>query len=70
MTKLTASDAANNDYFGSSVAISVDTVVVGAWGKTARAQTVGRPISLSATRAGPDNWGQAGKLTASDAPEW
>ena len=35
VTRLTASDATQYDYFGCSVAISGDTVVVGAWGKTA-----------------------------------
>jgi hypothetical protein len=37
--KLTAPDAANNDYFGSSVAISGSTAVVGAYGKTIGANT-------------------------------
>ena len=31
--KLTASDTGDDDYFGRSVAISGDTVVVGAWGE-------------------------------------
>ena len=31
-TKLTASDAVTNDYFGSSVSISGDNAIVGAWG--------------------------------------
>ena len=54
VTKLVALDSANNDYFGISVAISGDTVVVGAHREDTgfSATTLGRPTSLSATRAG------------------
>ena len=69
MQKLTASDAADDDYFGISVAISGDTVVVGAYGEDGGAATAGRPTSLSATEGGADNWGQVKKLTASDAAD-
>ena len=50
---MTADDAQDGDHFGSSVAISGDTVVVGAWGEdgTGAPPTGGRPTSLSATRA-------------------
>jgi len=48
VTKLTASDAQDNDFFGDSVAISGDTVVVGAPGASAPA----RYTCSSATRAG------------------
>ena len=52
--KLTASDAEDEDQFGYSVAISGDTVVVGALSGRRRggAPTAGRPMSLSATRMG------------------
>ena len=69
MTKLTASDAADDDYFGDSVAISGDTVVVGAYGKTARAADRGAAYVFERNQGGADNWGQVKKLTASDAAD-
>ena len=63
-TKLMASDAAADDYFGWSVAISGDTVVVGA-----RLDNDGGPFSGSAyvfVRSS-GSWSQQAKLTASDA---
>ena len=64
--KLTPSDAAAGDAFGVSVAISGDTVVVGAHGDD---DDVGGPDSGSVyvfTRSGL-TWTQEAKLTASDA---
>ena len=63
--KLTASDASANDQFGRAVAISGDTVIVGAW----RDDTGGLIDSGSAyvfTRSGT-SWSQQAKLTADDA---
>ncbi|MEP7337822.1 MAG: putative Ig domain-containing protein [Acidobacteriota bacterium] len=60
---LTASDAADPDFFASAVAISGDTVVIGAYHKqffTGAAYVFGR------NQGGADNWGQVKKLTASD----
>ncbi|MBI4318624.1 MAG: FG-GAP repeat protein, partial [Chloroflexi bacterium] len=67
--KLTASDAAANDEFGISVAIDVDTIVVGAYGN---ASYKGAAYVFARNQGGPDNWGQAKKLTASDgaANDW
>ena len=62
--KLTASDAAVNDQFGRSVAIDVDTVVVGAWLKNSNA---GAAYIFERNQGGAENWGQVKKLTASDA---
>ena len=66
--KLTASDGAANDNFGSSVAVSGDTVVVGAWeaavngkGEQGAAYVFVKPLSGWATT---DTF--AAKLTASD----
>ena len=62
--KLTANDAATNDFFGTSVAISGDSVVVGA-----NLDDDGGSASGSAyvfTRSGTV-WSQQAKLTASDA---
>ena len=59
MAKLTASDAAANDFFGFSVDIDGDTVVVGASGKKA--------VYVFRTTDGGATYGQVAKLTASDA---
>jgi hypothetical protein len=62
--KLTANDAAVNDQFGWSVAIDVDTVVVGAWFKNSN---TGAAYIFERNQGGAQNWGQVQKLTASDA---
>ncbi|MDD4308201.1 MAG: FG-GAP repeat protein, partial [Thermoplasmata archaeon] len=61
--KLTASDGAPNDLFGASVAVSGDTIVVGAYGDDG-----GRGSAYVFTRnnGGADYWGQVEKLTATD----
>ena len=65
--KLTASDAATYDFFGLSVAISGDTVVVGAYGNDDAGAFSGSAYIFSRNFGGADNWGQVKKLTASDA---
>lgn len=60
---LTASDAAAYDYFGHSVAISGDTIVVGADYDDDRGPTSGSAYVF--TRSG-STWTQQAKLTASD----
>ena len=62
--KLTASDAAQNDQFGSAVSINVDTLVVGAWGKNA---SRGAVYVYYSNQGGAGIWGETKKLTASDA---
>jgi len=62
--KLTASDAAADDYFGSAVNISGDTVVVGASNEDAGGSNAGAAYVF--TRSGT-SWSQQAKLTASDA---
>ncbi|MFN2272585.1 MAG: hypothetical protein ACK2US_17215, partial [Anaerolineae bacterium] len=61
--KLTASDPAVEDWFGQSVAISGDTVVVGAW----QHNDSGAAYVFERNQGGADNWGEVRKLTASDA---
>ncbi|MCH8009736.1 MAG: FG-GAP repeat protein [Chloroflexi bacterium] len=62
--KLTASDPQAGDRFGLSVAISGDTVVVGAaW----EASTTGAAYVFRRDQGGAGNWGEVKKLTASDA---
>jgi len=64
--KLTASDGAANDYFGVAVAVSGDTVVVGADGNLGRgaAYVFGKPVSGWATTNA-----FSAKLTASDGED-
>ena len=66
--KLTASDAAANDYLGyhsgNSIAISGDTVVAGAYGDDDGGSSSGSAYVF--TRSGT-SWSQQAKLTASDA---
>ena len=63
-TKLTALDGAANDYFGCSVAISGDTVLVGARDADIGANA-GQGSAYVFVRSGTD-WIQQAKLTASD----
>jgi len=69
--KLTASDAFGGDRFGSSVAVSVDTAVVGAYHEDGGAGDLlpdaGAAYVFGRNQGGADNWGEVKKLTASDA---
>lgn len=62
--KLTASDAAAGDHFGWSVAISGDTIVIGAPYDENHA---GSAYVFERNQGGADQWGQVRKVTASDA---
>lgn len=63
--KLTASDAANNDYFGYSVALSGNTALVGAYGDdTAAGSDAGSVYAFVRTGTA---WSQAAKQSSSDA---
>jgi hypothetical protein len=61
-TKLTASDAASEDYFGYSVGISGATAIVGAYGNSDAGYQSGSAYLFNATTGA-----QIAKLTASDA---
>ncbi|MEA1953193.1 MAG: hypothetical protein U9O24_02240 [Campylobacterota bacterium] len=61
-SKLIASDGANNDYFGRSVAISGDIAIIGAYGDN---DDRGSAYIFTADANG--SWKQSSKLTASDA---
>ncbi|MBM4429340.1 MAG: PKD domain-containing protein, partial [Chloroflexi bacterium] len=61
--KLTASDGVSVYWFGSSVAISGDTVVVGAFGYNREG---GAAYVFYRDLGGEDNWGELKKLVASD----
>jgi hypothetical protein len=64
ITKITASDATTDDFFGIFVAISGDTTIVGAHA----ADTLnGAAYIFERDEGGVDNWGEITKITASDA---
>ena len=63
--KLTASDAAAADLFGSSVSVNVDTTVIGAHLKTVGGKTTAGAAYVF-VRSG-NSWSEQAKLTASDA---
>jgi cyclophilin family peptidyl-prolyl cis-trans isomerase len=65
--KLTASDAAANDYFGCSVAIGAGRALVGAYGNDDNGSSSGSAYIFEPNEINPDNWNQSAKLTASDA---
>ena len=66
--KLTAPDADVSDWFGLAVAISGDIAVVGAPGAgDPVAYDCGQVYVFEKDRGGPDNWGLAATLHASDA---
>ena len=67
--KLTASDAQAGDLFGALVAVSGDTVVVGAFHEDAEANDAGAAYVYQRDQGGADNWGEVKKLTASDAQD-
>ena len=65
--KLTASNAANIDRFGWSVAVSGDTAVVGALGENSGGSDAGAAYTFERNQGGPGNWGEVQQLLASDA---
>lgn len=71
--RLGASDAQAADYFGWSVAMSGDTVVVGAFGEDGGTgdplDDAGAAYIFERDYGGPNNWGQVKKLAGSDVGE-
>jgi hypothetical protein len=67
VAKLTADDGAEGDIFGYSVAISGDTLVVGApWADVGGVYDQGAAYLFSRNQGGVDAWGQVAKLTADE----
>ena len=62
--KLTASDAATNDYFGWGVSISGDYAIVGAYGEDTGGEGAGAAYIFKRSGA---SWSQQAKIVASDA---
>ncbi len=67
VNKITASDAEGFEHFGYSVAISGDTIVVGARFDDDVEADSGSAYMFERNQGGADNWGEVKKLTASDA---
>lgn len=65
--KLISADAAGSDFFGASVSIDGDRIVVGATGDDAAVPDCGSAYAFERNAGGVDNWGQVQKLNASDA---
>lgn len=70
VAKLTASDTEDYDYFGISVAISLDTVVVGAYTEDGAGIYRGAAYVYERNQGGTDGWGEVIKLTASDGEDY
>ena len=66
---LTASDAAEDDYFGASVAIDGDTVVISASGDDDGGDASGSVYVFRTTNGGT-TYVEVAKLTAADAAKW
>ncbi len=65
--KLTASDGTTSDFFGSSVAISGDTAVVGSlFDNVGNNADQGSAYLFERNQGGPNNWGEVRQLLASD----
>jgi len=67
VAKLTASDAATNDYFGSSVSVAGHVALVGAYGNDDIGLSSGSAYLFERNATGTNAWGQVKKLTAPDA---
>lgn len=65
--KLLAGDGQGNDYFGYSVAVSGDTIVIGAHGNDAEASSAGAVYVFTRPTGGWTNMTHTAKLTAADA---
>ena len=68
--KIIASDGAAIDYFGRSVSISRDTVVVGAYGDDDNGSGSGSAYIFDRDQGGINTWGLVKKITASDGDDW
>ena len=66
VAKLTAADGATGDWFGISVAIDGDDVIVGAPRNDERGTDAGSAYIFGRNAGGIDQWGQVAKLTATD----
>jgi len=68
--KLAASDAESGDFFGASVSISGDYIIVGAFSESSVASGSGSAYIYYKDQGGSGNWGQVQKIKASDPAEY
>jgi len=67
VVKLIASDAAEGDAFGTSVALNGEVAIVGASNNDDAGNASGSAYVFQRDEGGADNWGEVAKLMASDA---
>ncbi len=67
---LSATDGTNSDAFGGSVAISGDTIVVGAFGADLQGAECGAAYVFERNQGGADHWGQTVKITATGGMDY
>jgi FG-GAP repeat len=67
IAKITPPDGTKNDFFGRSVAISGDTVVVGMPGDDDNGPSSGSAYIFQRDNGGVDAWGRVAKITPEDA---
>lgn len=65
--KLTASDAQTEDFFGASVAMAGNIIIIGAHGDDDVCNLAGAAYIFERNAGGANTWGETKKLTASDA---
>jgi hypothetical protein len=64
--KIIGSDVTGGNYFGTSVAVSGDVIVVGSNGDDAISADAGAAYVFHRDIGGTDNWGESARITASD----
>ncbi len=69
MVELLASDGAADDNFGQAVSLSGNVALVGASGDADQGHHTGSAYIFARSRAEPDHWAQAAKLTASEGAQ-
>jgi hypothetical protein len=69
VAQLAASDGSDGDWFGESVAISGDAILIGAPYDDDTGSASGSAYAFSRNAGGADNWGQTAKLNAADGTE-
>ncbi len=70
VAKITASDGAPRDEFGAAVAISGDTVVVGARNDGDNGENAGSVYVFQRDQGGSDAWGQVAKIAPADIDDF
>lgn len=69
VAKLFASDGEESDYFGHSVSVNGNTIIVGAWGEDGSGTDRGAAYIFERNEGGENHWGERVKLTASESED-